>query len=108
LFVEREPVVSFHNSVYDLIFPFDLSNPLGWGYESVWSYLLAKHDLKMGIVDITPVDRSLRKPTLHRSWNHEDVEDTTFLNEYGGVSYEQCFKVLNVIVPPAKEKDRSK
>src|SRR5262249_32005420 len=33
LFVEIGPVVSFHKSAYELVFPFDLTSPMGWGYE---------------------------------------------------------------------------
>src|SRR5439155_8711017 len=51
LFVEIGPVVSFHRSVFGLVFPFDLTSPMGWGYENVWSYQLAQRGLKMGILD---------------------------------------------------------
>src|SRR6185503_13591800 len=36
LFEEIGPVVSFHKRIYDLVFPFDLTSSMGWGYENVW------------------------------------------------------------------------
>ena len=38
LFVEIGPVLSVHRCAFDIVFPFDLSSPMGWGYENVWSH----------------------------------------------------------------------
>ena len=97
LFVEVGPVVSFHKSVYELIFPFDLTSSMGWGYENVWSYLLALRHVKMGIIDAIPVDHSLRKPVAHYSRGRADRERTEFLRKHNHFPYEQCFRVLDVI-----------
>ncbi|MGQ9646093.1 MAG: glycoside hydrolase family 99-like domain-containing protein [Thermodesulfobacteriota bacterium] len=97
LFVEIGPVVSFHRSVYDLIFPFDLTSPMGWGYENVWSYLIQERRMKMGIIDHTPVNHSLRKPVQHYDWNKADQERKEYLCKHPHLPLETCFTTLNVI-----------
>src|SRR5205085_1954975 len=73
LLVQAGPVVSFHQSVYHLVFPFDLTSPTGLGYESVWAYQLQQHGQRMGIVDAVPVDHSFRKPATLLDWDRSDV-----------------------------------
>ena len=68
LFVEIGPVVSFGRPVYDLVFPFDESNPMGWGFENVWSSLLREDGRSEGIVDAVPMDHSIREPVAHYEW----------------------------------------
>ena len=97
LFVEIGPVVSFHKSVYDLVFPFDMTSAMGWGYGNVWSYLLAQNNLKMGIIDNVAVDHSLRKPLAYYNWKETDRERTALLQRSKHFPSEQCFKVLDVI-----------
>jgi hypothetical protein len=97
LFVEIGPVVSFHKSAYELVFPFDLTSPMGWGYENVWAYRLAQSNLKMGIVDAVPVDHSLRKPVAHYDWDEADRQRTRFLEQHDHLPLDQCFRVLDVI-----------
>jgi O-antigen biosynthesis protein len=63
--VEVGPVVSIHHSIYELLFPFDLLSPMGWGYENVWAYKISQHGHTMGIIDALPVDHSLRPPHAH-------------------------------------------
>jgi hypothetical protein len=97
LFVEIGPVVSFHRSVYDCIFPFDLTSPMGWGYENVWSNLVRERKLKMGIIDNTPVDHSMRKPVENYDWNKVDQERGEYLRRHNHIPLEDCFTTLNVI-----------
>jgi hypothetical protein len=65
LFVEIGPVTSFHRSIFHLVFPFDMTSPMGWGYENVWAYRLSQNGFQMGIVDAYPVDHSLRPPVIY-------------------------------------------
>jgi GT2 family glycosyltransferase/glycosyltransferase involved in cell wall biosynthesis len=58
--VEVGPLVSIHRSVYELVMPFDLTSPMGWGYENIWAYNLWRHGRAMGIIDAFPVDHSVR------------------------------------------------
>ncbi len=97
LFVEIGPVVSVHRSAYELIFPFDLTSPMGWGYNNVWPCLLAKHDLKMGILDLLAVEHSLRKPAANYSWEQAARDRALFLEKNPHLPLEQCFRVLDVI-----------
>jgi GT2 family glycosyltransferase len=70
--VEVGPIVSIHHSIYDHIFPFDLRSPMGWGYENIWAYEMARSGHKMGIIDAFPVDHSLRLP--HAYYNAIEAE----------------------------------
>ncbi|MBM4329737.1 MAG: tetratricopeptide repeat protein [Deltaproteobacteria bacterium] len=97
LFVEIGPVVSFHRSVYSFIFPFDLTSSMGWGYENVWSYLVTERKMKMGIIDNTPVDHSIRKPVENYDWSKVDQERRDYLHRHNHLSLEACFTTLNVI-----------
>jgi hypothetical protein len=95
-FVEIGPVVSFHRSCFDLVFPFDLTSPMGWGYENVWSYLLAQRGMKMGIIDALPVDHSLRKPVANYSWAEADAQRKVLLKSNKHYTFDECFRVLAV------------
>ena len=107
MFVEIGPVVSFHRSCYDLVLPFDLTSPMGWGYESVWSRQLAQRGQKMGIIDATPVDHSLRKPVANYSWAEANNQRKSLLLKRDHYPLDQCFRVLEVIAFSATEKSTS-
>ncbi len=96
-FVEIGPVVSFHRSAYDLVFPFDLTSPMGWGYENVWSFRLVNRGLKMGIIDVTPVDHSIRKPVANYDWSTADRQRADFLDRNEHLPLETCFTTLQAI-----------
>lgn len=97
LFVEIGPLVSFHRSVFDSVFPFDLSSSMGWGFENIWTYKLRKMDLKMGIIDATPVDHSIRKPVEHYKWETANSEREKLFSKNDYLPYEQCYKVLDIV-----------
>jgi glycosyltransferase involved in cell wall biosynthesis len=100
MFVEVGPVVSFHRSCYDLVFPFDLTSPMGWGYENVWSRRLAERGLKMGIIDAVPVDHSLRKPVENYSWAEANAQRKLLLARQPHYPLDQCLRVLEVAAFP--------
>jgi hypothetical protein len=93
-FVEIGPVVSFHRSVFPLVFPFDLTSPMGWGYENVWSYQLAKRGLRMGIIDAAPVDHSIRPPVANYSWSSGDAGREALLGRREHLTIDECMRVL--------------
>lgn len=97
MFVEIGPVVAWHRSVHQLLYPFDLSSSMGWGYENVWSYLFAQRKLKMGIIDAVPVDHSVRPVTKHYTWDAADKGRTMYLQQREHLSIEQCARVLDVV-----------
>jgi hypothetical protein len=100
MFVEIGPVVSFHRSVFNLVFPFDMTSPMGWGYENVWSRRLAKRGMKMGIIDAVPVDHSLRKPVANYAWAEANQQRKDLLAVHEHYTLDQCFRVLEVIPFP--------
>ena len=97
LFVEIGPVTSFHRTAFNIVFPFDLTSAMGWGYENVWAYQLNQRGLAMGIVDCTPVDHSLRKPVENYAWGDADREREEFLKTHDHLPLEECFRVLDVM-----------
>ena len=97
LFVEIGPVASFHKSVYELVFPFDLTSPMGWGYENVWAYRVDQRQMKMGIIDVVPVDHSLRKPVAFYRWDEADRQRSLYLSKHKHLPIDQCLRVLDVI-----------
>ena len=94
-FVEIGPVVSFHRSAYDFIFPFDLTSSMGWGYENAWAHEAIQRNLKMGIIDGVCVDHSIRKPVVNYQWDQADKERTEYLKKHNHLPLEECFRVLN-------------
>ncbi len=96
-FVEIGPVVSFHKSVYNLILPFDLRSPMGWGYELIWAYRIFRQGLKMGIIDSIPVEHSMRKPVAYYDWEKANKQRDELLKECDYLSLDKCYSVLNVI-----------
>ena len=97
-FVEIGPVVSFHRSAFDLIFPFDLTSPMGWGYENVWAHEVIRRGMKMGIIDAICVDHSLRKPVANYDWSQADRERNVFLQKHEHLPLEECFRVVKAHV----------
>lgn len=61
-FVEIGPMFSIHRRLFDHLLPFDEISPMGWGLDFVWPVIVESQGLRMGIIDATPVDHSLRQP----------------------------------------------
>jgi hypothetical protein len=97
-FVEIGPVFSVHRSAYAHVFPFDLTSPMGWGYENVWSWRLEAAGLRMGIVDAVPLDHSMRKPVANYSWDEADRQRTLLLESVPHRDIAECMRVLAVEV----------
>jgi glycosyltransferase involved in cell wall biosynthesis len=97
LFVEIGPAVSFAREVFDLVFPFDESNPMGWGFENVWARLLRDSGIAQGIVDAVPVDHSIRAPVAYYGWSEADGDRDRYLAKHPHLAYEDCFRVLDVV-----------
>jgi glycosyltransferase involved in cell wall biosynthesis len=97
LFVEIGPLVSFGREIYDLVFPFDESNPMGWGFENVWSYLVRERGGSQGIVDAVPVDHSIRPPVEHYKWSDAVADRERYLARVPHLPLEECFSVLETV-----------
>jgi len=103
-FVEIGPVVSLHRSAYRLLLPFDLSSPMGWGYENIWTHRIELAGLTMGIIDAVPVDHSLRPPLANYSWDAADAARTEILARNDHVSLDDCFRVLEVVASTSEHR----
>lgn len=99
LFVEQGPVVSFHRSVLDLVFPFDLTSPMGWGLENLWSLRVSGRGLKMGIIDNVPVDHSMRRPVANYAWDEADRGRSALHASTAHRPTEECFKIVDIVLP---------
>ncbi len=103
-FVEIGPVVSIHRSAYAALLPFDLSSPMGWGYENIWTHRIEAAGLTMGIIDAVPVDHSLRPPVANYSWDEADEARTRILADNEHVPLEDCFRVLDVVASASESR----
>jgi glycosyltransferase involved in cell wall biosynthesis len=97
MFVEIGPLVSFGREIYDLVLPFDETNPMGWGFENVWSHLLREHGRSQGIIDAVPVDHSIRVPVAHYEWADAATDRERYLARHPHLTLEECFRVLEVV-----------
>lgn len=95
-FVEIGPVVSWARASWPLVFPFDLSSPMGWGYENVWAFCVAERGWKMGIIDATAVDHSLRPPVAHYDWSRADGERNRLWGRHEHLPLDDCYRVVEV------------
>jgi hypothetical protein len=66
-FVEIGPIFCIHRSAFGALLPFDLTSPMGWGYDFVWPTVIERRGLRMGIVDATPVGHRIRKSVTNYS-----------------------------------------
>ena len=97
LFVEQGPVISVHRTAFDVVFPFDLTSPMGWGLENVWSLRASEAALKMGIIDNVPVDHSMRRPVANYSWHEADQGRSALFASTPSRPNEECFKVVDIV-----------
>lgn len=59
-YVESGPVVSMTRTFFQLVTPFSMESPMGWGYDLVWPKIAEANGLTLGIIDAVPVDHSFR------------------------------------------------
>ena len=93
-FVEIGPLFSVRRDVYPVIFPFDESVYMGWGYDFVWPCLMEKLNKRMGIVDATPVEHSMRKSV--KNYNYDDAKKSMdqYLSRNPHLSRGEAFRIL--------------
>lgn len=93
-FVEIGPLVSLRRDVVPILLPFDESAHMGWGYDFVWPYLVEKAGLRIGIVDATPVEHSMRKPVKNYSYEEADTSMHDYLSQNPHLSKREAFRIL--------------
>jgi hypothetical protein len=93
-FVEIGPLFSVRKDIYPAIFPFDESAYMGWGYDFVWPCVIEKMGLRMGIVDATPVDHSMRKPVHNYNYDDADRSQADYMSRHPHLSTYEAFRIL--------------
>lgn len=96
-FVEIGPVFSVRNDIFNDIFPFDNTSPMGWGYENIWAKKINDLNKRMGIIDVVQVDHSIRKPVENYNWEKADKQRSELLKLNPHLELEKCFLVKEII-----------
>jgi hypothetical protein len=95
-FVEIGPIFSFDRQIAKKLIPFDLSTPMGWGYDFVWPVQVANLRLTMGIIDLTTVDHTIRPRGAIYSSKLAARQGTAYRKKHFGLSDEQAFVELKL------------
>jgi hypothetical protein len=93
-FVEIGPLFSVRKDIYSVMFPFDESSYMGWGYDFVWPCLIEKKGLHMGIVDATPVEHSMRAPVNNYNYDDADRSQSAYMSKHPHLSKHEAFRIL--------------
>ena len=97
-FVEIGPLVSIRRDAFKVMLPFDESTFMGWGYDFVWPCLIEKAGLRMGIIDATPVDHSMRKPVKNYNYDIANQSMFDYLSHNPHLSKDEAFRILESYV----------
>jgi hypothetical protein len=93
-FVEIGPIFSFSQDIASKLLPFNLETPMGWGYDFVWPRIVRDSGAKMGIIDQTPVDHTLRKRGALYSSKDSAAKGYDFRKKYSGITDSEAFVVV--------------
>jgi hypothetical protein len=93
-FVEIGPFVSIRHDAYKVLLPFDEGAHMGWGFDFVWPSLVEQHGLRMGIIDATPVEHSMRKPVKNYQYDDANRSMKEFLARKHGLSKDEAFRII--------------
>lgn len=93
-YVEIGPLFSVRSDAFGAVFPFDESSYMGWGFDFTWPCAIEEMGLRMGIVDATPVEHSMRKPVAY--YKHEDARKSMedYLAGRPHLSRDEAFRIL--------------
>ncbi len=94
-FVEIGPMVFFRKDIFNAVFPFDTFPSMGWGHDYVWPVKIMQLSKKMGIIDILPIDHSLRKPSITYSATKAHQEMKEYLSKNDHIDPKDAEKVIN-------------
>lgn len=93
-FVEVGPLMSVRRDIVPFILPFDESIPMGWGFDYALPCIAEKHGLRIGIIDATPVDHSMRKPMLNYKYEEAKRAMEAYLSRVPHLSVDEAFRIL--------------
>lgn len=93
-FVEIGPLFSVRRDFAPAILPFDELSGMGWGYDFVWPVLAEEANVKIGIIDATPVDHSLRDQATAYSSSDAALAMQTYLGRRKHLTKQQAFSII--------------
>lgn len=93
-FVEIGPVFSIRKDAFPFLLLFNESSPMGWGYDFVWPCLIEDRGLRMGIIDATPVEHSIRKPVQNYDYDDADKLMKDYLSKNRHLDKNEAFRIL--------------
>lgn len=93
-FVEIGPLFSVRRDLAPRIVPFDETSPMGWGYDFVWPVIAESVGVRIGIIDVTPVDHSLRGQAVAYSNQAAGQAMQAYLARRRHLSKDEAFTVL--------------
>ena len=93
-FVEIGPLFSVRADLAALILPFDETSPMGWGYDFVWPVVAEGAGLRLGVVDATAVDHSLRGQATAYSSAAASHAMVAYLQRHRHLTKQEAFTVL--------------
>ena len=94
-FVEIGPLVSMRADIAPLLLPFDEASPMGWGYDFVWPVIAEKAQLRLGVVDATSADHSLRPQAVAYSPTSAGQAMAAYLERNPHLTKQEAFTVLD-------------
>jgi hypothetical protein len=93
-FVEIGPIFSFSQALTKHLLPFNLETPMGWGYDFVWPRIVKSLGGRMGVIDHTPVDHTLRRRGANYSSATAASQGMAYREKYQGLTDEEAFVVV--------------
>jgi hypothetical protein len=97
-FVEIGPLFSIRRDIFQEFIPFDEESPMGWGYDFVWPCIIEKMGRRMGIIDATPVEHSMRKPVDNYEYDDSVQTMERFISQRPHLSLLEAFRILESYV----------
>jgi hypothetical protein len=99
-YVETGPLFSIQRAAFSLLLPFDETPPMGWGLDFTWPVVLERAGLRLGVVDATPVDHSLRKPAAYYDPRASIEGMEAYLAGREHLSRSEAFTIVEPYVEP--------
>lgn len=93
-YVEIGPLFSVRADALPILMPFDVTTPMGWGYDFTWPLAMEAAKLKLGIVDAVPVNHKLREPVANYVHSDADGQMTKYLAGRPHLKPEEAFYIV--------------
>jgi hypothetical protein len=93
-YVEIGPLFSMRADALPILTPFDVTTPMGWGYDFTWPLAMDAAKLKMGIVDAVPVSHKLRKPVANYLHSDADRQMKEYFTDRPHLKPEEAFYIV--------------